>query len=159
MQLHPRWYLSPLSLTNCPTNFLLLATTQSRRGQDRQSERAKWKQNRKTSGPAKRTKGNHDVNDGWPRKAHYAAPTGRNISLKQQPKQLQGIIKRAMEQAEGDILFVNAFPSGADQDSYICDLLKRFADEDKNKVLASRIKTDPSFSSALAPLVSICFHS
>lgn len=127
---------------------------QSKRAQDRQSEGTKWKDNRKVSVPVKRQKIKaRNVNEGWSKKAHYAAPTGRAITLKDQPKRLRIILKKAIDQAEGDILFVNAFPSGTDTDSYVCKLLKCRAQEHKNQALVSRIKNDSSFRFALAPLV------
>ncbi len=124
---------------------------QSKRAKARREEAAQWKKKDKTS---KRRKKSSDVNTSWERVAHYVPAVGRTASLKDQPKQLRVVLKGAIESVEGDMIFINFYPTMASLDSYFAKVLKEHAKKEGYNALACQASKDADFCETFAPLVT-----
>jgi len=126
---------------------------------ERRKEAPRWKkESDKTHKKKPHAKASTDVNEGWPKKAHYvsARETGsRTLSLKAQPRHLREVLKDAIRVAEGDLLFVDGFPSAIELDGYYKGVIKKCARERDYTEIARRSSKDSEFREAIAPVVSL----
>ncbi|KAG6875257.1 hypothetical protein C0993_010129, partial [Termitomyces sp. T159_Od127] len=85
------------------------------------------------------------VNVEWPSEVHYIPPQPglRNLSLTVQPHFVRALIKPAIHQVTGDILFVDSYPPMTSINDYFQNLLVNIANDDldlmKFSAFASRL--------------------
>lgn len=87
-----------------------------------------------------------DVNAGWSAEAHYTpvATNSRNMSIRDQPGPMKKMLRGAVHQVTGDVLFNTAYPAvdTAEHENYHRDVLLKSAQRLKFHELVKRIKSD-----------------
>lgn len=98
---------------------------------------------------------NHDVNKDWERDAHYVPPQpgARIISIKAQSPSLQLVIKAAIREVTGDVLFVTAYPSAVTVTDYYHNILKKSAENPNLNILRDRFERDHKFVAVISRVV------
>jgi hypothetical protein len=99
----------------------------------------------------------HNINKGWHADAHYVPPQAgaRIISIKAQPSMLQAVIKAAIREVTGDVMFITAYPSTVTIAEYYGNILKKSAENLNFNALRDRFVKDPKFAEVISRVVSL----
>ena len=118
----------------------------------------KWKGCDNSEDEAKLEKADdEDANKGWHQATYVPPQSGRLISIKAQPSELQRIIRAAIRRVTGDIIFENAYVSSDEIISYNQQTLSTVATELEENKYVARFQKDHNFGVVVGRVV--CFFS